>query len=80
MPAANIAETVAAALAENPRAMTMQLSQKLGLRSVAEGIEKEEEWALLKSLGCDLAQGYFIARPMPGDAVPEWHQSWTAGM
>ncbi len=31
MPAANIAETVAAALAENPRAMTMQLSQKLGI-------------------------------------------------
>lgn len=59
---------------------SLQLSRKLGLRSVAEGIEKEEEWALLKSLGCDLAQGYFIARPMPGDAVPEWHQSWTAGM
>ena len=59
---------------------SLQLSQKLGLRSVAEGIEKEEEWALLKSLGCDLAQGYFIARPMDGDLVPEWHQSWTAGM
>ncbi len=59
---------------------SLQLSQKLGLRSVAEGIEKEEEWALLKSLGCDIAQGYFIARPMPGDAVPDWHQSWTGGM
>ena len=59
---------------------SLQLSQKLGLRSVAEGIEKEEEWALLKSLGCDLAQGYFIARPMAGDVLPEWHQSWTAGI
>ena len=59
---------------------SLQLSQKLGLRSVAEGIEKEEEWALLKSLGCDIAQGYFIARPMPGDAVPDWHRSWTGGM
>ena len=36
---------------------SLQLSQKLGLRSVAEGVEKEEEWALLKSLGCDVAQG-----------------------
>lgn len=59
---------------------SLQLSQKLGLRSVAEGVEKEEEWALLKSLGCDVAQGYFIARPMAGDAVPEWHRSWTGGM
>lgn len=58
---------------------SLQLAQKLGLRSVAEGIEKEEEWALLKSLGCDVAQGYFIARPMPGDAVPEWHQAWAGG-
>jgi EAL domain-containing protein (putative c-di-GMP-specific phosphodiesterase class I)/ActR/RegA family two-component response regulator len=58
---------------------SLQLSQKLGLRSVAEGIEKDDEWALLKSLGCDIAQGYFIARPMPGEAVPDWHRSWSGG-
>ena len=54
---------------------SLQPSQKLGLRLVAEGIGKEEEWALLKSPGCDLAHGYFIARPMDGDLVPEWHHS-----
>lgn len=58
---------------------SLQLSQKLGLRSVAEGVEKDDEWALLKSLGCDIAQGYFIARPMPGDAVMDWHRSWSEG-
>ena len=58
---------------------SLQLSQKLGLRSVAEGVEKDDEWALLKSLGCDIAQGYFIARPMPGEAVMDWHQSWSQG-
>ena len=58
---------------------SLQLSQKLGLRCVAEGIEKDDEWALLKSLGCDIAQGYFIARPMPGEAVMEWHQAWSGG-
>ena len=59
---------------------SLQLSQKLGLRSVAEGIEKDEEWALLKSLGCDIAQGYFIARPMPGEAVWDWHRAWSGGI
>ena len=58
---------------------SLQLSQKLGLRCVAEGIEKDDEWALLKSLGCDIAQGYFIAWPMPGEAVMEWHQAWSGG-
>lgn len=58
---------------------SLQLSQKLGLRSVAEGVEKDDEWALLKSLGCDIAQGYFIARPMPGEAVMDWHRSWSEG-
>ena len=58
---------------------SLQLSQKLGLRSVAEGVEKDEDWALLKSLGCDIAQGYFIARPMPGEAVLDWHRSWSGG-
>jgi len=56
---------------------SLQLAHKLGLVAVAEGIEKDEEWALLKSLNCDLAQGYFIARPMPGDAVPDWNASWS---
>jgi len=55
---------------------SLQLAHKLGLRAVAEGIEKDEEWALLKSLNCDVAQGYFIARPMPGDAIPDWNASW----
>ena len=57
---------------------SLQLAHKLGLRAVAEGIEKDEEWALLKSLNCDVAQGYFIARPMPGDAIPDWSNSWSA--
>jgi EAL domain-containing protein (putative c-di-GMP-specific phosphodiesterase class I) len=56
---------------------SLQLAHKLGLKAVAEGIEKDEEWALLKSLNCDLAQGYFIARPMPGDAVPDWNANWS---
>ncbi len=47
---------------------TIELGHSLGLKVVAEGIETPEVWATLLRLGCDLAQGYFISRPMPADA------------
>ena len=43
---------------------------------IAEGIESEAEGALLLQLGCDLGQGYHIARPMPAPAIPGWLASW----
>ena len=47
---------------------TIELGHSLGLKVVAEGIETPEVWTALLRLGCDLAQGYYISRPMP--AVP----------
>lgn len=43
---------------------------------IAEGVESVTHGALLMKLGCDLAQGYGIARPMPGDNLPAWAASW----
>ncbi len=51
---------------------TIELGHSLGLKVVAEGIETPEVWASLLRLGCDLAQGYYISRPMPVAAVAEW--------
>ena len=42
----------------------IELAHELGLQAIAEGIEEEEDAAVLKDLGCDLAQGYFIGRAM----------------
>jgi EAL domain-containing protein (putative c-di-GMP-specific phosphodiesterase class I)/FixJ family two-component response regulator len=59
---------------------SLQLAKKLGLQSVAEGIEQESEWSLLKSMGCDLAQGYYIAMPMPPEDVVKWHNNWNISL
>ena len=59
--------------AERPIVATaIQLAHALGLRVVAEGVEDGEALDALCELGCDLAQGYFIARPVPGDAFAAW--------
>jgi diguanylate cyclase (GGDEF)-like protein len=51
---------------------TIDLARNLGLRVVAEGVESEEVWRDLARLQCDLAQGYFLSRPMPGWALSDW--------
>jgi diguanylate cyclase len=44
---------------------TIDLGHSLGMKIAAEGVETAESLALLQAMGCDLAQGYYIARPMP---------------
>ncbi len=47
----------------------VDLAHALGLTVVAEGVETEEQLELLRAMGCNLAQGYHFARPMPGEQV-----------
>jgi EAL domain-containing protein (putative c-di-GMP-specific phosphodiesterase class I) len=56
----------------------VDLVSNLGLRSIAEGVETEDQLARLRVLGCDQAQGYLFARPLPPDAVPATieHPAW----
>lgn len=51
---------------------TIGLGHALGLAVVAEGIETESDFAWLRENGCDVGQGYFIARPMAAAALGEW--------
>jgi len=57
---------------------TIVLCHELGLTVVAEGAETREELAWLRQSGCDMVQGYVIAKPMPLDAFLEWRPpDWT---
>jgi EAL domain-containing protein (putative c-di-GMP-specific phosphodiesterase class I) len=51
---------------------TLRLAGHLGLSTVAEGIETEQQYQMLESLGCEQAQGFWIARPMSGEAMTHW--------
>ncbi|MGW4153583.1 EAL domain-containing protein [Micromonospora chersina] len=50
----------------------IELAGALGLRVVAEGVEDERTWRLLHAAGCDVAQGWFHARPMPAEELVTW--------
>jgi diguanylate cyclase (GGDEF)-like protein len=51
---------------------TIDLGRNLGLEVVAEGVETEETWSHLRRLGCDVAQGYYLTRPVPADELERW--------
>jgi EAL domain-containing protein (putative c-di-GMP-specific phosphodiesterase class I) len=51
---------------------TINLGHDLGLRIIAEGVEDGATLDRLALLGCDLAQGYHVSRPMPADAFNAW--------
>jgi predicted signal transduction protein with EAL and GGDEF domain len=51
---------------------TIDLAHHLGLRAVAEGVEDPALLVQLKNLGCDMAQGYGISRPLPSEDATRW--------
>lgn len=55
---------------------SLGMAKQLGMKTVAEGVEDREDWEYLRVTSCDMAQGYFIARPMPADDLPAWIQAW----
>jgi EAL domain-containing protein (putative c-di-GMP-specific phosphodiesterase class I) len=54
----------------------LSLAKQLRLEVVAEGVEDQADWDFVRNRGCDIAQGYFIAKPMPGAELPEWITTW----
>jgi EAL domain-containing protein (putative c-di-GMP-specific phosphodiesterase class I)/FixJ family two-component response regulator len=59
---------------------SLSLAQQLGIKSVAEGVESRADWDFIRGSGCDLAQGYYIAKPMPADEIHDWLIKWEANI
>lgn len=56
----------------------VDMGRRLGLKTVAEGVETVEELQLLQAIGCHQAQGFLIGRPMPVDALDHWREQHEA--
>ena len=54
----------------------LKLASAFDLKVIAEGVETVQHGFVLLQLGCELAQGYGIARPMPADELPDWVRDW----
>ena len=57
--------------------ISILLAHKLGMHEVAEGIENEAIWNILKDMGCDEGQGYWMGRPMNADEIETWMENWS---
>lgn len=51
---------------------TMELAEAFGMKVVAEGVDNGESMRTLSDLGCELAQGFYISRPMRGELLEDW--------
>lgn len=54
---------------------TIDLAHALGLVAVAEGVEEASAWVMLAAQGCDLAQGYYLCRPLPAAELVRWYRA-----
>ncbi|MBQ0131169.1 MAG: EAL domain-containing protein, partial [Comamonas sp.] len=54
------------------------LAHSFGYSVVAEGVETQEQCLTLERMGCQLAQGFFFAKPMPAHALPQWLANWES--
>jgi EAL domain-containing protein (putative c-di-GMP-specific phosphodiesterase class I)/ActR/RegA family two-component response regulator len=52
------------------------IARRMGMRLVAEGVETLDDWNFLRAIDCDLAQGYFVSRPMASEQVGAWLEGW----
>jgi EAL domain-containing protein (putative c-di-GMP-specific phosphodiesterase class I) len=55
----------------------LQLGKRLGLITVAEGVETKEQLDFLRAAGCDEVQGYYFSEPLPAEDFPCWLQGWA---
>ena len=55
---------------------SLRMAGQLNMRAVGEGVEDRDDWDFLQATGCQLAQGWFIGKPMPAEQLPAWVADW----
>ena len=50
----------------------IKLAHEFDMKVIAEGVERSEELELLRDYGCDIAQGYYVSKPLPGGKIVQW--------
>ena len=55
---------------------SVDIARKLDMEIVVEGVETLDEWRRVEAMGCDVVQGYFVSRPLPGEDIPSWVENW----
>lgn len=55
---------------------SLGMARQLDMTVVAEGVESREDWDFLRAKGCGFAQGWFVARAMPPEQIPDWVAEW----
>lgn len=51
----------------------VMLAHNMGIKAIAEGVENQEVYEILGKIGCDMAQGYMISRPLPVEVFDQWY-------
>jgi len=49
------------------------LAHNMGMEVIAEGVDSREAWSFLRSIGCDMVQGYLVSRPLPAKEFEQWY-------
>jgi EAL domain-containing protein (putative c-di-GMP-specific phosphodiesterase class I)/ActR/RegA family two-component response regulator len=55
---------------------SLRMAHQLQMQVIGEGIETQDDWDFLSQLGCDIGQGYYIAKPMPAADIVDWISAW----
>jgi len=58
---------------------SLDMARQLQMSVVAEGVEDRTDWQFMLSTDSQVAQGFFVARPMPAEALEGWHKQWLEG-
>ena len=58
---------------------SLEIAGKLRIAAVAEGVETKEQAAMLRDMGCQMAQGFYIAKPMPAADFMRWARDRSHG-